>query len=72
MVIDLILAFENTIGDVTNLGTDSVTDYRLYAVSSESTAGSHCCRHINYLIIIMRDIGGDIVFEAAFGLVTVT
>ena len=72
MVVNLLLALENAVGDVSHLRSDSVTYNGLYTVTTECTAGSYCCRHIDYLIVIMRDIGRDIVFEAAFGLVTVT
>ena len=72
MVVYLLLAFENTVGNISYLRTDSMTDNRLHTVAAKGTAGRYRGRHIDYLIVIMRDIGGDIIFETAFGLVAVT
>ena len=72
MVVDIFLALEDAVCDISHLRTHGVAYNGLHAVTAECTFSSYGLRQSGNLVVIMGDIGRDIVFEARFGLVAIT
>ena len=71
MVVYLLLTLEDTVGYIAHLRSHGMADYGLHAVTAEGATGRYRLRQFGHGVLVMREVGGDVILEAALGLVAV-